>query len=113
MHALTSTQDYELVVTEQEIAITPKAPPNFNTSTNYLGLAHQIPEHLKVTVDCSNFGYIDSTGIGTLIMFRQELKQKACPITLRNLAPAVKQVFKVANMHMLFHIVDESSLEQE
>ncbi len=45
--------------------------------------------------------YIDSTGLGALLQLHREAKARAGGLWLYNLAPAVRTIFEVTNLHKI------------
>ena len=57
-----------------------------------------------VILDFGNCDYIDSTGLGMLIVLRSDLMNSKIQIKFINLRETVKQIMKIANFDKLFTI---------
>jgi anti-anti-sigma factor len=58
------------------------------------------------TVDFSEFEYISSVGIGVLLVVQQRLGKKGESLTLINMTPHIRNVFKFAGLDRVFQIID-------
>jgi anti-sigma B factor antagonist len=58
-----------------------------------------------VIADLSDVGYMDSSGVGTIVEFKRRLEQAGGKLTLAALQPRVSSVFEITQLHRFFHIV--------
>ncbi len=70
-------------------------------------------EPKALMVDLSGVGYMDSSGVATLVEGLQWSHRSQIPFRLYGMAPAVKSVFRMARLESLFEIFDtrEAALE--
>jgi anti-sigma B factor antagonist len=59
-----------------------------------------------LVIDLSDVNFIDSSGIATLIEGLQRSLQTKVPFRLSGMAPAVRDIFKMAGLEALFRIFD-------
>ncbi len=67
----------------------------------------------KVLVDFSQVGYIDSSGLATLIELFQRLKKISGKLRICDMQEKVKNVFEITKLHKLFEIYDSQELALE
>ena len=60
----------------------------------------------KVLIDFSNVGYIDSSGLATLIEMLQRLKKSGGKLSFCSMSEKVKNVFEITKLDKLFSIFD-------
>jgi len=58
----------------------------------------------SVTLDCSQLDYISSAGIGLLIELHKRLESSGHRLTLVNLLPRVRNIFRYAGLDRLLNI---------
>jgi anti-sigma B factor antagonist len=58
-------------------------------------------------VDFAELGYISSAGLGLLFATQKRLVDRGCTLTLANLNPHIREVFRIAGFDTIFEI-DES-----
>jgi anti-sigma B factor antagonist len=58
----------------------------------------------SVTLDCSQLDYISSAGIGLLIELHKRLQSSGHQLTLVNLLPRVRNIFRYAGLDRLLNI---------
>ncbi|ABK45593.1 anti-sigma-factor antagonist [Magnetococcus marinus MC-1] len=104
METLRSCQYFNIYLSEHDVEIIPHQAPSFATSSYYLILAQQVPQDLHVIFNCSTFDHIDSGGLGTLILFHNNLAHLNQPVTLREIHPKVMKKLKTAHLQQLFHL---------
>jgi anti-sigma B factor antagonist len=64
----------------------------------------------QIIVDLTDVGYMDSTGLATLINAQQGSKRSNVRFTLMGIAPSVEAVFDLTNVKDIFEIVKEGPL---
>jgi anti-sigma B factor antagonist len=67
----------------------------------------------KVLVDFSQVGYIDSSGLATLIELFQRLKKIDGKLRICDMQDKVKNVFEITKLHKLFEIYDSQEMALE
>lgn len=65
----------------------------------------------KITVDCENLSYVDSTGLGAFISIYKTVKEKKEKdpsveerILIKNLKPRIKKIFLITDLDKVFTI---------
>jgi anti-sigma B factor antagonist len=62
-----------------------------------------IPLGGHIVLDLSDVGYMDSSGLGTLVGLKvSALKEGYCKLELLNLSPRVKELLRLSNLSQLF-----------
>lgn len=59
----------------------------------------------RVIFDLSGVGYMDSSGVGTIVNAKRMIEKKGGRLTLVGLQPRVKSVFEITRLESFFHIV--------
>ena len=67
----------------------------------------------KVIVNFSDVGYIDSSGLATLIELFQRLKKIDGKLRICDMQEKVKNVFEITKLHKLFEIYDSQEMALE
>lgn len=57
-----------------------------------------------ITLDCTEMEYIDSAGIGLLVMAYKNTQSKNANLTMSNLKVAPKEILELANIQKLINI---------
>jgi len=66
------------------------------------GALSNMPSDVKtITLDCSDVDYIDSAGIGLLVMAYKKLNEKNVKIVITNLKDAPREILSLANIQKL------------
>lgn len=60
-------------------------------------------------VDLSDVGYMDSSGVGTMVFIKREAERKGRKIVLIGLQQRVRSVFEITHLDKFFTIVDDLS----
>ena len=62
-----------------------------------------IPLGGRIVLDLTDLGYLDSSGLGTLVGLKvSALKEGYCKLELVNLSPRVKELLRLSNLTQLF-----------
>lgn len=61
-------------------------------------------EGTDITLDCLHMDYIDSAGIGLLVMTHKKAISKGFNIEIVHAKPAIKEIFLLANLQKLISI---------
>lgn len=88
---------------------------NFNNSSK---LRKQLLDILqnkpaKLVIDLSGVGYMDSSGVATLVEALQAQRQRQAALVLCGLQPRVKGIFEIARLDAVFKIVDTLEAAQK
>ncbi len=67
-----------------------------------LGLA--LDDADTISLDCSNLDYIDSAGIGLLVLAQKKAQARQAKVVLNNLKPAIRELLELANLQKLIDI---------
>ncbi|NEP43655.1 MAG: STAS domain-containing protein [Okeania sp. SIO2H7] len=68
-----------------------------------------------LVVDMTHVEFIDSPGLGTLVMGLKTARQQGCRLVICNLQPSVRLIFEISQLDRAFEIVDslDAVLSQE
>ncbi|HMQ14798.1 MAG TPA: STAS domain-containing protein [Phycisphaerae bacterium] len=69
-----------------------------------LGLARGPLE--RIVLDMSGVTYIDSSGVGTLVVLKREIERARARIVLAGLQPRVRSVFEITRLDRFFTIAE-------
>jgi anti-anti-sigma factor len=58
----------------------------------------------QILLDCMHMDYIDSSGLGLLVMAFKRAQEKNCRLSVANIKPAAKEVLLLANLQKLMDI---------
>jgi anti-anti-sigma factor len=62
-----------------------------------------IPLGGRIVLDLTDLGYLDSSGLGTLVGLKvSAVKEGYCKLELVNLSPRVKELLRLSNLTQLF-----------
>ena len=62
---------------------------------------------MEVIIDLEDVGYMDSSGVATLVEALQQIKKYEGKLILRKLQPRVKSIFEIARLTEIFDISDD------
>lgn len=71
----------------------------FNTA-----IATSVEEHQVISIDCTNMEYIDSAGIGLLVMANKRAQSKGAKLILINLRSVPREILQLANLQKIIEI---------
>lgn len=57
-----------------------------------------------ITLDCAELEYIDSAGIGLLVMSQKKAQSRNSKLVMTNLKPAPKEILGLANLQKIIDI---------
>ncbi|RYY74091.1 MAG: anti-sigma factor antagonist [Gammaproteobacteria bacterium] len=63
-----------------------------------------VGEDKKVTLDCAEMEYLDSAGIGLIVMAHKRAVNSQCRIAIINTKPAAREILLLANLQKLIDI---------
>ena len=58
----------------------------------------------KITLDCAEMEYLDSAGIGLIVMAHKKATSNQCRIAIINTRPSAKEILLLANLQKLIDI---------
>ncbi|HEX7763745.1 MAG TPA: STAS domain-containing protein, partial [Cellvibrio sp.] len=58
----------------------------------------------NITLDCSEMDYIDSAGIGLLVMAQKKVQSSGAALTMNSLKTAPKEILGLANIQKIIDI---------
>jgi anti-anti-sigma factor len=61
-----------------------------------------LPKKKRVILDLSELGYMDSSGLGTLVGLYISAKGAKCELQLLNLSPRIRELFSMTNLLSVF-----------
>jgi len=67
----------------------------------------------KFLIDCTETGYIDSSGLGALVTVSKKVREQDGELRIAGLNPDLKSLFELTKLDSLFHIAEtpEAALE--
>lgn len=92
---------------ESGVTIVPEGLFDYSVGNDCI---HQVEQYVKefgavqVTFDFCNTTYMDSSGIGALIVVLRKLPMGAPPIKLIRLSRSIHKLMEVCHLHKLFRI---------
>ena len=57
-----------------------------------------------ITLDCSELEYIDSAGIGLLVLSHKKAQARQLKLVITNLKPAPKEILQLANLQRIIEL---------
>jgi anti-sigma B factor antagonist len=72
------------------------------TEELYQEVKHLLPQTKVVVVDLAELGYVDSTGLGTLVRLYTSARQQGCEFKLLHLGKQLRNVLKLTNLLSVF-----------
>jgi anti-anti-sigma factor len=57
-----------------------------------------------ITLDCTELEYIDSAGIGLLVMSQKKVQAKHSKLIITNLKPSPREILQLANLQKIIEI---------
>ncbi len=61
-----------------------------------------LPNKRRVILDLTELGYMDSSGLGTLVAIYISAKSAKCELQLLNLSPRIRELLSLANVLSVF-----------
>ncbi|MCF0168575.1 MAG: STAS domain-containing protein [Bacteroidales bacterium] len=99
METTVSINGTNAVVTLSGRLDTPSAPQVENELKSLTG-----GEITSAVIDCENLSYISSSGLRILISLHKHFTKTGGSLTVRNLTPAIKEVFDMTGFTNIFNI---------
>ncbi len=100
--------DYAVDVKEQEATVRMSGRLTFNDHARMRTLIREMLQNdaRRQVIDLANLEFVDSAGIGMLLIAREELSNVQKEFALRGAAGQVKRVFSVAQLGKLITLED-------
>ena len=76
----------------------------FDESSWFSSSYSNVTPGTQIVIDFTNCKYIDSSGLGMLLVCKDRLSKTETHIVLSHVTGAVKDIFSIANFHTIFHI---------
>src|SRR5580692_6120114 len=77
--------------------LTAETSPHLKTEVKAL-----LPSKRRLILDLSELGYMDSSGLGTLVGLYISAKGAACELQLLNLSPRIRELLSITNVLSVF-----------
>ncbi|HSC69304.1 MAG TPA: STAS domain-containing protein [Cellvibrio sp.] len=78
---------------------------DYSSSTEFnSAIAEAIMQPGAITLDCTELEYIDSAGIGLLVMSQKKAQAKQSKLVMINLKNAPKEILSLANLQKIIEI---------
>lgn len=84
-----------------------KMPKRFDYSSGaeFNGQVAKALEGISIIMlDCSDLDYIDSAGIGLLVMAQKKSASRQAKVLIKNLKPAPREILQLANLQKIIDI---------
>jgi anti-anti-sigma factor len=66
----------------------------------------------RLIVDLKETSFIDSSGIGSLVLAEKELKARGGAVVMRNLSPALRDLFEMTGVDQIFSVETDGGLRE-
>jgi HptB-dependent secretion and biofilm anti anti-sigma factor len=60
----------------------------------------------RIEIDCSALQFIDSSGIGLLLLLHEKIDPARQSVAITHCDPRIRKIFAIANIHRMFDITD-------
>lgn len=78
---------------------------DYSSSTDFNNeIATALEQAGTITLDCSDMEYIDSAGIGLLVMSHKKAQSRQSKIVITNLKTVPKEILHLANLQKIIEI---------
>lgn len=57
-----------------------------------------------IEIDCAQLQFIDSSGIGLLLLLHEKIEAGRQSVSVTNCDPRIRKIFAIANINKLFHM---------
>ena len=69
-------------------------------------IAPVLEEHAQVIFDLSQLGFVDSSGLGSLLACLRHMQTRGGDLKLCGMSKSVRALFELVRMHRIFHIFE-------
>lgn len=77
---------------------------DINSNKEFKEKVNSVQGVKKITVNCENLSYIDSTGLGAFIRIYKHIKEKGEKLVITGLKPHIKKIFLITDLDKVFEI---------
>ena len=77
---------------------------DINSNKEFKEKVNSVQGVKKITVNCENLSYIDSTGLGAFISIYKNIKEKGEKLVITGLKPHIKKIFLITDLEKVFEI---------
>ncbi len=77
---------------------------DINSNKEFKEKVNSVQGVKKITVNCENLSYIDSTGLGAFISIYKHIKEKGEKLVITGLKPHIKKIFLITDLDKVFEI---------
>ena len=77
---------------------------DINSNKEFKEKVNSVKGVKKITVNCENLSYIDSTGLGAFISIYKHIKEKGEKLVITGLKPHIKKIFLITDLDKVFEI---------
>ena len=77
---------------------------DINSNKEFKEKVNSVQGVKKITVNCENLSYIDSTGLGAFISIYKHIKEKGDKLVITGLKPHIKKIFLITDLDKVFEI---------
>ena len=91
-----------------ECSLVPEGRLDYSNTVNFHSRCNSLiamPEASRVILDCGKLTYIDSSGIGALMVINDRVTREGKSLELHNCSSDVKKVLKLVNLHKVLKLV--------
>ncbi len=97
-----------LIITNQEERVVIKVEGRVDTTTakEFEAEVKKVIEAncIDIVVDCSELSYVSSSGLRVFLILQKGVKRKNGKLTIVNMTPAIKEIFKITGFISIFDI---------
>jgi anti-sigma B factor antagonist len=80
------------------------------TEELYQAVKQLLPQTKVVVVDLAELGYVDSTGLGTLVRLHTSARRQGCEFRLLHLGKQLRNVLKLTNLLSVFSQAEDHGI---
>ena len=77
---------------------------DINSNKEFKEKVNSVQGVKKITVNCENLSYIDSTGLGAFISIYKHIKEKGEKLVITGLKPHIKKISLITDLDKVFEI---------
>jgi anti-sigma B factor antagonist len=69
-------------------------------------IAHVLEEHAQIIFDLSQLGFVDSSGLGSLLACLRQVQERGGDLKLCSMSKSIRALFELVRIAWIFHIFD-------
>ena len=98
--------DYIITRDTQETSIRLIGPFTFSDTLKFKGMIHQLMDKQShgISIDFSNVTFIDSAGLGMLLLLRSECANRQIALAIHSASGQVERLFMISKFDQLFSL---------